>query len=99
MKQLLADLDPLLENRIRLGVMAILIVREEADFNSLKQLLGVTDGNLASHVAALERKRYLSVHKEFVSRKPQTTYRITGAGRKAFSDHVEALESLLKKAR
>jgi len=99
MKQLLAGLDPLLENRIRLGVMSLLVVREEADFNSMKQMLGVTDGNLASHVATLERNRYLTVRKEFVGRKPQTTYTITEAGRRAFSDHVEALERLLRKAR
>ncbi len=99
MKQLLAGLDRLLENRIRLGVMALLVVREVVDFNSMKQLLGVTDGNLASHVTALERKRYLTVHKAFLGRKPQTTYAITEAGRRAFSDHVEALERLLKKSR
>ncbi|MGA9120995.1 MAG: transcriptional regulator [Bacteroidota bacterium] len=99
MKQLLAGLDPLLENRIRLGVMSLLVVREEADFNSMKQMLGVTDGNLASHVATLERNRYLTVRKAFVGRKPQTTYTITEAGRRAFSDHVEALERLLRKAR
>ncbi len=99
MNQLLAGLDRLLENRIRLGVMSLLVVREEVDFNSMKRLLGVTDGNLASHVAALERKRYLSVRKEFVGRRPQTTYAITEAGRKAFSGHVEALERLLRKAR
>ena len=99
MKQLLAGLDPLLENRIRLGVMSLLVVREEADFNSMKQMLGVTDGNLASHVATLERNRYLTVRKEFVGRKPQTTYTITEAGRRAFSNHVEALERLLRKAR
>ncbi len=99
MKQLLAGLDRLLENRIRLGVMSLLVVREEVDFNSMKELLGVTDGNLASHVAALEREAYLRVRKEFVGRKPQTTYAITDAGRKAFTAHVEALERLLKKAR
>jgi DNA-binding MarR family transcriptional regulator len=99
MKQILEDLDPLLENRIRLGVMALLVVREEVDFNSMKGLLGVTDGNLASHVAALERERYLTVRKEFVGRRPQTTYASTEKGRRAFADHVQALEQLLKKAR
>ncbi len=99
MKQILAGLDRLLENRIRLGVMSLLMVREEVDFNSMKQLLGVTDGNLASHVAALERENYLRVRKEFVGRKPQTTYAITDTGRKAFTAHVEALERLLKKPR
>jgi DNA-binding MarR family transcriptional regulator len=99
MKQILEDLDPLLENRIRLGVMALLVVREEVDFNSMKGLLGVTDGNLASHVAALEREGYLTVRKEFVGRRPQTTYARTEKGRRAFADHVQALERLLKKAR
>ncbi len=99
MKPFLDGLDRLLENRIRLGVMSLLVVREEVDFNSMKQLLGVTDGNLASHIAALERKRYVTVHKEFVRRKPQTTYTITEAGRRAFSEHVGALERILRKAR
>ncbi len=99
MRQILAGLDRLLENRIRLGVMSLLMVRGEVDFNSMKQLLDVTDGNLASHLAALEREGYLRVRKEFVGRKPQTSYAITEAGRKAFAEHVEALERLLKKAR
>ncbi len=99
MRPILAGLDRLLENRIRLGVMSLLVVREEVDFNSMKQLLAVTDGNLASHVAALEREGYLRVHKEFVGKKTQTTYAITETGRKAFAGHVEALERLLKKAR
>ncbi len=99
MKQILDGLDRLLENRIRLGVMSLLAVREEVDFNSMKQLLGVTDGNLASHVAALEREGYLSVRKEFVGRKTQTTYAMTASGRKAFAGHVEALERLLRRAR
>jgi DNA-binding PadR family transcriptional regulator len=99
MKQILTGLDRLLENRIRLGVMSLLVVRREVDFNSMKELLGVTDGNLASHTSTLEREGYLHVKKAFVGKKTQTTYRITEAGQRVFAEHVHALERLLKGAR
>jgi len=98
MKQLLSGLDRALESRIRLGMMSLLAVRREIDFNSAKELLGVTDGNLASHVAALEREGYLRIRKEFVNRKTQTTYVITESGQKAFEAHVAALERLVRTA-
>lgn len=75
--------------------MSILMVDEDVDFNSLKERLGVTDGNLASHTHALEKLEYLAVKKEFIGKKPRTTYTATKKGRSAFSKHLDALERLL----
>ena len=77
--------------------MSVLMVNENADFNMLKELLGATDGNLASHVKALESENYISVEKQFIGKKPNTKYTATKDGKKAFSDHIEALEKLIKK--
>ena len=85
------------ESRIRLGVMSVLMVNESADFSTLKSLLEVTDGNLASHLKALEENEYVEVSKQFIGRKPNTTYKVTPFGRKAFEEHLKALETLLKK--
>lgn len=76
--------------------MAILMVNDRVDFNTLKELLGVTDGNLASHTKALEQEEYIAIEKQFIGRKPNTQYRATPAGKKAFQDHLEALEKLIK---
>ncbi|MDF1569999.1 MAG: transcriptional regulator [Bacteroidales bacterium] len=84
------------ESRVRLGVMSVLSVNEWVDFNTLKDLLEVTDGNLASHIRSLETSGYLEVRKQFVARKPKTSYNITLKGKKAFSEHLSALEALLK---
>lgn len=96
MKDLLNKLDKLLENRVRLGVMSALMVNKSMDFNSLKELLGVTDGNLASHLKALEKGGLILVSKQFVGRKPNTSYSSTLNGRKIFNIHLDALERLLK---
>jgi DNA-binding transcriptional ArsR family regulator len=84
------------ENRVRLGIMSILIVNDYADFNFLKENLKLTDGNLASHLKALEKLEYVDMQKEFIGRKPNTKYMVSKLGRKAFSEHLDALESLLK---
>lgn len=76
--------------------MSALMVNESMDFKELKTLLKVTDGNLATHLKALEKKTYLTVHKQFIGRKPNTSYVLTPVGRKAFTKHLEALEKLLK---
>jgi DNA-binding MarR family transcriptional regulator len=94
-KSAATELNRVLESRVRLGIMAVLAVREAADFRALKALLAVTDGNLASHLATLEKHRYVRVRKEFVRRKPQTTYQLTEAGRRAFAEHIDALERLI----
>jgi len=79
--------------------MSVLVSNQSYDFNSLKELLGVTDGNLASHIKALEREKYISVNKSFVDRKPNTKYRITDKGRLAFKKHLDALEAVVRKQR
>lgn len=84
------------ESRIRLGIMSILMVNDRVDFLELKDLLELTDGNLASHISALESKNYIDVKKEFVGKKTRTSYRITSQGKKSFTEHLSALESLLK---
>lgn len=96
MRKFLQGFDKAFENKIRLGVMAILMVNEEVDFNTLKELLNATDGNLASHLKLLESKDYVSFSKTFQDRKPLTQYRATDVGRKAFQRHLNALEYLLK---
>ena len=85
------------ESRVRLGVMSVLMVNDWVDFNEMKQLLEVTDGNLASHSSALEKASYIEIKKEFVGKKPKTSYRVTNAGRQAFTEHINALEKLLGK--
>lgn len=91
------NLNKTFESRIRLGIMSVLSVNENVDFNSLKNLLNVTDGNLASHISALEKGEYIIVRKEFVGKKPRTTYRITDVGRIAFAQHLSFLEELINK--
>lgn len=96
MKDLLKDLDKAFENKIRLGIMSALLVNDFLDFNSLKELLEVTDGNLASHLKTLESKRYVAFKKEFLGRKPNTKYRATTEGKEAFKKHINAIEQLLR---
>ena len=76
--------------------MSILMVNEDADFNRLKELLEVTDGNLASHIKALEKEAYILVEKQFIGRKPNTSYSATKLGKTEFKKHIEALEKLLQ---
>ncbi len=75
--------------------MSILMVNERADFNSLKDTLEITDGNLASHLKALEKAGMIDVMKEFVGRKPKTSYKATSTGRQEFEKHLDALEYLI----
>lgn len=76
--------------------MSVLVTNEAFDFNSLKEMLNVTDGNLASHIKALEKEKYLSVSKTFVDRKPNTKYKMTERGRTAFKKHLDALEQVIR---
>lgn len=96
MKGIIEHFNQVFENRIRLAVMSILVVNDSMDFNGLKTTLNVTDGNLASHMALLEKNRYVSVSKRFVGRKPLTTYAATASGRRAFAQHLDALEQLIR---
>ncbi len=91
----IAGLNKVFDNRIRLGVMSILMVNEEVSFNDLKGMLEVTDGNLATHMVNLEENGLIKVHKGFIGRKTNTTYSITKAGEKAFNDHIAALEKMI----
>jgi DNA-binding MarR family transcriptional regulator len=97
MKNFIEDLNKAFESRIRLGIMSVLMVNDWVDFGTLKEMLQVTDGNLASHIAALEKMEYIKVQKQFVGKKTNTSYAVTKAGKKAFSNHLDALENLLKK--
>ncbi|AFR35003.1 winged helix-turn-helix domain-containing protein [Riemerella anatipestifer] len=85
------------ENRVRLGIMSVLIVNEWVDFTEMKTILQVTDGNLASHSNALEKAGYIEMKKEFVGKKPKTSYKATLEGKEAFNNHINLLEQLLKK--
>ena len=87
------------ESRIKLGIMSALAVNDTLDFNSLKEFLDVTDGNLASHLKALEKEEFVAVKKSFLDRKPNTKYFITKAGKKAFDEHLKALEKIIKSQR
>jgi DNA-binding MarR family transcriptional regulator len=89
-------LDKAFENRLRLQIRRVLVVHDRYDFNSLKELLDTTDGNLASHLKALEKEEYILVYKAFLGRKPNTTYQSTEKGKKAFKQHLDALEQLIK---
>ena len=93
---ILQDFNKVFSNRVRLGMMSVLMVEEWVEFKKLKELLDVTDGNLASHIAALEKLAYVEVRKQFVGKRPQTAYKTTAEGRVAFEAHLNALEQLLE---
>ncbi len=96
MKLNLEQFDKAFENRIRLQIMSVLVANEQYDFNSLKELLLVTDGNLASHLKALEKEAYILVNKTFIGRKPNTQYVASKTGKEAFKNHLQTLENLIK---
>lgn len=97
MKNYIENINKAFESRIRLGIMSILMVNDWVDFATVKEMLDITDGNLASHITALEKLEYVEVRKQFVGKKPNTTYAATEQGKKAFIDHLNALESIIKK--
>ena len=96
MKDILEQLNKSFESKARLGIMSVLMVNDAVDFSTLKELLQLTDGNMASHLRALEELAYVVVQKQFVGRKPNTTYQATENGKKAFQDHLNALEKLIR---
>ena len=96
MRNIIEHLNKAFDNRVRLGIMSALMVNEEVSFNELKELLDVTDGNLASHLKALEETSYIKVHKGFIGRKTNTTYSVTKSGEKAFKAHLDALEQMIR---
>ena len=93
---LLAQFNKAFESKARLSLMSVLMVNDAVSFNTFKELLGLTDGNLATHLRALEEAGYVLVQKQFVGRKPNTTYKATSAGQQAFADHLTALEAFIK---
>jgi DNA-binding HxlR family transcriptional regulator len=95
MKNIIAGLNKLFDNRVRLGIMAILMVNDAVDFSTLKELLEMTDGNLATHLRALENGEVIASHKQFIGRKPNTEYSATPLGQKLFKQHLKLLEELI----
>ena len=92
----IAQLNKVFDSRIRIGIMSALMVGEDVNFNDLKALIDVTDGNLATHLKTLEENSYIKIKKGFIGRKTNTTYTITAAGEKAFRQHIDALEKIIK---
>jgi DNA-binding MarR family transcriptional regulator len=90
------NLDKILEHSVRLQIMSVLVANETYDFNSLKEIMNVTDGNLASNLKSLENEKYINVSKSFIERKPNTRYKVTEKGRTVFKKHIDALEALVK---
>lgn len=95
MKDILKNINKLFDHRVRLGIMSALMVNETLDFNGLKELLNVTDGNLASHIKALEKAEYLKIRKSFIGKKPNTKYNATHLGILEFKKHLTALERII----
>lgn len=96
MEEIIANLNKTFDSRVRLCIMSILMRNDQVDFNAFKKTLSLTDGNLASHMKALEKQEYIQVFKKFIGRKPNTTYSITNLGQRDFMNHLEALTRLVE---
>jgi len=90
------NLNKVFDSRVRLGIMSALMVNDSINFNELKELLNITDGNLASHLKSLEENAFIKVEKGFIGRKTNTVYIITKAGEKTFKLHIGALEKMIR---
>ena len=99
MKVPLDDLNKAFENRVRLGIMSALSVNDSLDFSALKELLDVTDGNLATHIKKLEQENFILVQKSFIDNKPNTSYSMTAEGKDAFENHLAVLEKIIRSQR
>jgi DNA-binding MarR family transcriptional regulator len=97
-KNFIANLNKAFESRVRLGIMSLLMVNDFVDFGTLKEQLQITDGNLASHITALEKLNYIEIRKQFVGKKPNTSFAASAEGKKAFSEHLDALEKLINQS-
>jgi len=95
----LDDLNKAFENRVRLGIMSALSVNDSLDFSALKELLDVTDGNLATHIKKLEQENFIRVQKSFIDNKPNTSYSMTAEGKDAFENHLAVLEKIIRSQR
>jgi DNA-binding transcriptional ArsR family regulator len=91
--------DRLVYERVRLGIMSALAVREELTFNELKALFDVSDGNLSAHARKLEEAKYLTCTKSFEERRPKTIYRLTALGRNALNRYLDHVEAVIKATR
>ncbi|MDR6563450.1 MULTISPECIES: transcriptional regulator [unclassified Arcicella] len=96
MKTIIDNINKSFENRVRLGIMSLLIVNDWVDFNEFKEVLNVTNGNLASHITALKKEKYIKIRKAFIGKKPHTSFQATNEGKQAFQEHLYALETLIK---
>jgi DNA-binding MarR family transcriptional regulator len=97
MKKVLSSFNKVFESHVRLGIMSVLTVNKSMDFTGLRETLSVTDGNLASHLRALEDAGYINMEKSFINRKPNTRYTITREGLESFMSHIRALEELINR--
>ena len=96
---IIKNINEIFTAKIRLGVMTFLAMEKKMDFTTLKNLLEVSDGNLGAHLRVLEDAGYIKVDKQFVDRRPKTTYTITDKGIKAFNQHLQELETIIKKVK
>jgi DNA-binding MarR family transcriptional regulator len=94
-----AKFDRLIYERVRLGIMSALAVREELTFTELKALFDVSDGNLSAHARKLEEANYLTCTKSFEDRRPRSVYRITTVGRNALHRYLDHVEAVIKATR
>ncbi len=95
----ISKLNKAFDSRIRLGIMSVLVVNESVEFSTLKEMLDLTDGNLASHISALEKLQFIEVKKQFIGKKPNTSYSVTEKGRNAFTEHLNALETIIRNSK
>jgi len=93
------SLDPVIHERVRLGIISALAVNEALSFNDLKQLLEITDGNLSVHARKLEDAGYVRCTKSFVGRQPRTEFKLTASGRRALESYLEQMESVIRSTR
>jgi DNA-binding MarR family transcriptional regulator len=98
-KRLVEELDPLLHERGRLAIVSALAAAPRQTFTELRDTLDMTDGNLSVHLQKLEEKGYVTITKQFVGRRPQTTCQLTRAGKQAFVHYLDHLEALVQQAR
>ena len=93
------ELDPVIHERVRLGIISALAVNDELSFNDLKKLLDITDGNLSVHARKLEDAGYVKCSKSFVGRQPRTSFKVTAAGKRALESYLAQMESVIRSAR
>jgi DNA-binding MarR family transcriptional regulator len=91
-----SKIDEVLSSKIRLGIVSLLITAEIAEFTYIKEALGLTDGNLSTHLKKLDEAGFVAIDKKFVNNKPKTAVRLTEKGANAFREYVAFLENIIK---